>query len=72
MQDNNTSGPRVVVYLFGASVIALVAYYLKMTVNEIALWQAVLGAAIPFGALVLATVKAWPKQPKNEDTDADE
>jgi hypothetical protein len=67
--SNNTSGPRVVVYLFGASVIALVAYYLKMTVNEIALWQAVLGAAIPFGALVLATVKAWPKR-KGPDEDA--
>jgi hypothetical protein len=69
MQDSNTSGPRVIVYLFGASVIALIAYYLKMTVNEIALWQAVLGASIPFGALVLATVKAWPKR---KDTDADE
>lgn len=71
MQDNNTSGPRVVVYLFGASLIALIAYYLKMTVNEIALWQAVLGASIPFGALILATVKAWPKPPKNGGHDAD-
>jgi hypothetical protein len=69
MQDNNTSGPRVVVYLFGASVIALIAYYLKMTVNEIALWQAVLGASIPFGALVLASIKAWPKR-KDPDADA--
>lgn len=67
--NNNTSGPRVVVYLFGASVIALIAYYLKMTVHEIALWQAVLGAGIPFGALVLATVKAWPKR-KGTDKDA--
>lgn len=72
MNDNSnssTSGPRVVVYIFGASVIAVIAYYLKMTVNEIALWQALLGASIPFGALVLATVKAWPKR-KGPDQDA--
>lgn len=63
-KDNNTSGPRTTVYAFGASVIALVAYYVKAEAEEIALWQVLLGAAIPFGALVMATVKTWPKRGK--------
>lgn len=66
----NTSGPRATIYIFGATVIALVAYYVGAEANEIALWQAALGAGIPFGALVLATVKAWPKK-DSEDTDVD-
>ena len=66
--SNNTSGPRTTVYVFGATVLATVAYYVDAEVNEIALWQAMLGAAIPFGALVLATVKAWPKR-KGPDAD---
>lgn len=70
MNDNsNTSGPRTTIYVFGASVLAMVAYYVDAEVNEIALWQAALAAAIPFGALVLATVKAWPKR-KGPDEDA--
>jgi hypothetical protein len=69
MQDSNTSGPRTVVYIFGASVLALIAYYVDAKVNEVALWQAVLAASIPFGALMLATVKAWPKR-KGPDEDA--
>lgn len=67
--NSNTSGPRTTVYAFGASVVALVAYYVKAEAEEIALWQVMLGAAIPFGALVMATVKTWPKRAK--DTDAD-
>lgn len=67
--DSNTSGTRTTVYAFGASVLALVAYYVKAEADEIALWQIALGAAIPFGALVMATVKTWPKRAK--DTDAD-
>lgn len=67
--NNNTSAPRTTVYVFGAAVIALVAYYVDAEVNEIALWQTLLAAAIPFGALVLATVKAWPKR-KGPDEDA--
>lgn len=62
MQDDNTSGKRTTIYVFGMAVIALIAYYVDAEVNEIALWQTLLGAAIPFGALVLATVKAWPKR----------
>ena len=70
MNDNsNTSGPRTTIYVFGASVLAMVAYYVDAEVNEIALWQAALAASIPFGALVLATVKAWPKR-KGPDEDA--
>lgn len=68
--SSNTSGPRATVYGFGASVVALVAYYVKAEAEEIALWQVLLGAAIPFGGLVMATVKTWPKRAK--DTDADE
>jgi hypothetical protein len=66
--SNNTSGPRATVYAFGATMIALIAFYVKAEVNEIVLWQAGLAAAIPFVALVLATVKAWPKRkgPGNE------
>jgi hypothetical protein len=66
--DPNTSGPRTTVYVFGMAVLALVLYYVDAEINEVALWQAVLAAAIPFGALVLATVKAWPKR-KGPDAD---
>lgn len=63
------SGPRTTVYAFGAAVIALVAYYVKAEAEEIALWQVLLGAAIPFGALVLATVRTWPRKPKGSTED---
>lgn len=69
VKDDNTSGPRTTVYVFGAAVIAIVAYYVDAELNEVALWQAGLAASIPFGALVLATVKAWPKR-KGPDEDA--
>lgn len=69
MKDDNTSGTRTTVYAFGAAVIAIVAYYIDAEMNEVALWQAGLAASIPFGALVLATVKAWPKR-KGPDEDA--
>lgn len=67
--DSNTSGPRTTVYAFGATVIALVAYYVKAEAEEIALWQLLLGASVPFGALVMATVRTWPKR-KALDKDA--
>lgn len=63
------SGPRATVYAFGATLLALIAFYVDAEAREIALWQALLGASIPFGALVLATVKAWPRKPK-ADPDA--
>lgn len=63
------SGPRATVYAFGAAVIALVAYYVKAEAEEIALWQVLLGAAIPFGALVLATVRTWPRKSKGSTED---
>lgn len=69
MNDNNTSATRVTVYVFGLAVIALVAYYVKMEIQEIALWQALLAAAIPVFGLVMATVKAWPKR-QGPDQDA--
>lgn len=70
-QDENTSGPRTTIYIFGASIIAIVAYRLDAELSEVALWQAGLAAAIPFGALVLATVKAWPQRKnRNRDNDA--
>lgn len=64
--DNNTSGPRTTVYVFGASVIAIVAYYADAELQEVALWQAGLAAAIPLGALIMAAVKTWPKRRKGE------
>lgn len=69
MKDENTSGARTTVYMFGLSVIGLVAYYVDAEVQEVALWQTLLGALIPAGALGLATVKAWPKR-KKVDKDA--
>ena len=61
------SGPRATVYAFGAAVLAIVMFYVDAEVQEIVLWQAGLAAAVPFGALVLATVKAWPRKPKGSD-----
>lgn len=60
--SENTSGPRTTIYLFGASVIALAAFYVDAEAKEIALWEALLGAAIPFGALIMATVRTRPKR----------
>jgi hypothetical protein len=68
--SSNTSGPRTTVYAFGATIIAIVAYYVDAEINEIVLWQAALAASIPFGALVLAMIKAWPKRRKGSDPDA--
>lgn len=70
MKDDNTSGARSTVYVFGVAVIALVAYYVDAEIQEIALWQTLLGAAIPVFGLIMATVKAWPKKPKAGDDDA--
>lgn len=64
------SGSRATVYAFGATMIALLAFYVDAEAKEIALWQAVLGASIPFGALVLATVKTWPRRTKAVTEDA--
>ena len=68
MKDDNTSSTRTTVYIFGVAVIALVAYYVEAEIQEIALWQALLAAAIPVFGLIMAAVKAWPKR---KDTDAD-
>jgi hypothetical protein len=70
VKDDNTSGPRTTVYVFGVAVLALVAYYVKAEVQEIALWQALLAAAIPVFGLIMAAFKAWPKKPKDDDEDA--
>lgn len=67
--DSNTSGPRTTVYAFGAAVIAIVAFYADAELKEVALWQAALAAAIPLGALIMATVRTWPKR-KAIDKDA--
>lgn len=64
------SGPRATVYAFGATIIALVAFYVDVEAKEIALWQAVLGASVPFGALVMATAKTWPRKSKSESDNA--
>ncbi len=69
MKDDNTSGARTTVYIFGLSVIALIAYYVDAEIQEVTLWQALLAAAIPAFGLALATVRAWPKRKR---TDADE
>jgi hypothetical protein len=61
------SKPRSTVYAFGATILALVAYYVDAEAKEIALWQAALGAAIPFGALVFSAVKTWPKRGARKD-----
>lgn len=64
------SGPRATAYAFGAAMIAIVAFYVKAEAEEIALWQLGLGATIPFGALVLATVKTWPRKSKRDSDNA--
>jgi uncharacterized MnhB-related membrane protein len=48
------------------TVLALAAFYVDAEAKEIALWEALLGAAIPFGALVLSTVKTWPRKRKRD------
>lgn len=60
------SGPRATVYAFGAALIAIIAFYADAELKEVALWQAGLAAATPFGALVMATVKTWPKRKGTE------
>jgi len=62
------SGPRATVYALGAALIAVFAYYVKGTAEEIALWTVLLAAAIPFVGLVMATVRTWPRKQKR-DTD---
>ena len=64
------SGPRATVYAFGLTVIALFAFYVNAEAKEIALWQAALGAAIPFGALVLAFVRTLPRRSKGGSDNA--
>ena len=64
------SGPRSSIYIFGITVIALLAFYVDAEAKEIALWQAALGASIPVGALVLAAVKTWPRKAKVVSEDA--
>jgi peptidoglycan/LPS O-acetylase OafA/YrhL len=64
------SGPRATIYALGAAVIAVFAYYVKATAEEIALWTVLLAAAIPFGALALATIKTWPRKPKADSDNA--
>jgi hypothetical protein len=61
------SGSRATVYAFGAATIAFAAYYVHAEAREIALWQAELAAAVPFGALVMATVKTWPRRRGGND-----
>ncbi len=68
MKDDNTSSTRTTVYIFGVAVIALIAYYVDAEIQEIALWQTLLAAAIPVFGLIMASVKSWPKR---KDTDAD-
>lgn len=63
--NSNESKPRSTIYAFGATILALVAFYVDAEADEIALWQAALGAAIPFGALVVSAVKTWPKRKAN-------
>ena len=70
MKDDNTSGARATVYVFGVAVIALVAYYVDAEIQAVALWQALLATAIPVFGLIMATVKAWPKKSKDGDEDA--
>jgi hypothetical protein len=64
------SKKRATVYAFGAAVIAIVAYHADASSQAITLWGAGLAAAIPFGALVLATVRTWPRKSKAESDNA--
>jgi hypothetical protein len=64
------SGSRTTIYVFGMAILALFAFYVDAEAKEIALWQALLGASIPFGALVLTTVKTWPRKPKADSDNA--
>lgn len=65
--NSNESKPRSTIYAFGATILALVAFYVDAEAKEIALWQAALGAAIPFGGLVLSAIKTWPKRGAAQD-----
>lgn len=62
IEENSKSKPRALTYAFGATIIATLAFYLKWEVNETAVWIAMLGAGVPFGGLVVATVRTWPKR----------
>lgn len=64
------SGKRTTAYAFGAAVVALGAYYVKAKPEEIVLWNGLLLAGIPFGALVMATIRTWPRKPKASTEDA--
>ena len=59
---DDSSKPRALTYAFGATIIAMLAFYLKWEVDETAVWVAMLGAGVPFGALVVATARTWPKR----------
>lgn len=60
------SGPRAAIYAFGAALIALLAFYVDAEAKEIALWEALLAASIPFGALVMSSVKTWPRKGRKD------
>lgn len=62
-----TSKPRATIYAFGATVLALTMFYVGAEAKEIALWEAALAASIPFGGLVVSTVRTWPKRGKAAD-----
>ena len=64
------SGKRATVYAFGAAVIAIVAYHADASSQAVTLWQVGLAAALPFGALVMATVKTWPRRSKGGSDNA--
>lgn len=61
-----TSKTRATAYAFGAAIVALAAYYVGAEVKEVALWEAMLAASIPFIDLVVSTVKTWPGK-SNDD-----
>jgi hypothetical protein len=64
------SKKRAIVYALGAALIAVFAYYVKATAEEVALWTLLLTAAIPFAALVMATLRTWPRKPKADSDNA--
>jgi hypothetical protein len=60
--NSQKSKKRSTAYAFFAALLALFAFYVDMEAEEIALWQLAIGAAIPFGGLVTATLRTWPKR----------
>lgn len=62
MNARLTSKPRASAYAFCATLLAVIAFYAGWEANETAVWAALIATGIPFGGLMVATVRTWPKR----------